>query len=66
MVDTDKVWLITGSSTGWGRALAQAALERGYRVVATARKPEHLQELRNRSPSESRLVPSRTSKCDRY
>ncbi len=37
MVSTSKVWLITGSSTGLGRALAQAALERGYRVVATAR-----------------------------
>jgi NAD(P)-dependent dehydrogenase (short-subunit alcohol dehydrogenase family) len=50
MIDTDKVWLITGSSTGFGRALAQAALERGYRVVATARQPEQLQELRDRYP----------------
>jgi NAD(P)-dependent dehydrogenase (short-subunit alcohol dehydrogenase family) len=50
MVDTDKVWLITGTSTGFGRALAQAALERGYRVVATARQPEQLQELRDRYP----------------
>jgi NAD(P)-dependent dehydrogenase (short-subunit alcohol dehydrogenase family) len=50
MVDTDKVWLITGSSSGFGRALAQAALERGYRVVATARQPEQLQELRDRYP----------------
>jgi NAD(P)-dependent dehydrogenase (short-subunit alcohol dehydrogenase family) len=50
MVNTDKVWLITGSSTGLGRALAEAALERGYRVVATARQPEQLQELRDRYP----------------
>jgi NAD(P)-dependent dehydrogenase (short-subunit alcohol dehydrogenase family) len=50
MADTDKVWLITGSSTGFGRALAQAALEQGYRVVATARQPEQLQELRDRYP----------------
>lgn len=50
MIDTNKVWLITGSSTGFGRALAQAALERGYRVVATARQPEQLQELRDRYP----------------
>jgi NAD(P)-dependent dehydrogenase (short-subunit alcohol dehydrogenase family) len=50
MIDTDKVWLITGSSSGFGRALAHAALERGYRVVATARQPEQLQELRDRYP----------------
>ncbi|KIY73994.1 NAD(P)-binding protein [Cylindrobasidium torrendii FP15055 ss-10] len=31
------VWLITGTSTGFGRELALAALERGERVIATAR-----------------------------
>ena len=32
-------WLITGSSRGFGRALAIAALAAGDRVVATARNP---------------------------
>ncbi|MEV5651389.1 oxidoreductase [Nocardia sp. NPDC052254] len=32
-----KVWLITGASTGFGRALATAAAKRGDTVVATAR-----------------------------
>ncbi|MBI4784855.1 MAG: SDR family NAD(P)-dependent oxidoreductase [Oscillatoriophycideae cyanobacterium NC_groundwater_1537_Pr4_S-0.65um_50_18] len=50
MNNTDKVWLITGSSTGLGRALAQAVLERGYHLVATARQPEQLQELSDRYP----------------
>jgi NADP-dependent 3-hydroxy acid dehydrogenase YdfG len=45
MNNTDKVWLITGSSTGLGCALAQAVLERGYHLVATARQPEQLKEL---------------------
>jgi NAD(P)-dependent dehydrogenase (short-subunit alcohol dehydrogenase family) len=40
-----KTWLITGSSRGFGRELAQAALEDSDRVVATARRPEHLREL---------------------
>lgn len=31
------VWLITGCSTGLGRALAQRVLQRGYRCVVTAR-----------------------------
>jgi len=35
-----KVWFITGASRGFGLELAQAALARGDRVVATARKPE--------------------------
>ena len=32
-----KVWFITGSSRGFGRIWAEAALERGDRVAATAR-----------------------------
>ncbi|QAY95273.1 short-chain dehydrogenase/reductase [Methylovirgula ligni] len=39
------VWFITGCSTGFGRALAQAALAHGFRVVATARDPETLAGL---------------------
>lgn len=50
MNNTDKVWLITGSSTGLGHALAQAVLERGYYLVATARQPEQLKELSDRYP----------------
>lgn len=42
---TDKVWLISGCSSGMGREIALCALQRGYRVVATARKPETLQPL---------------------
>jgi NAD(P)-dependent dehydrogenase (short-subunit alcohol dehydrogenase family) len=37
--------LITGSSRGFGREIAEAALARGDRVVATARKPEQLEDL---------------------
>jgi NAD(P)-dependent dehydrogenase (short-subunit alcohol dehydrogenase family) len=40
-----RVWLISGCSSGFGRALAQAALERGDRVVATARRPDTLADL---------------------
>src|SRR5437588_11470609 len=37
-----QVWLITGASRGLGRALTEAALAAGHRVLATARNPEHL------------------------
>ncbi len=42
---TDRVWFLTGSTSGFGRALVDAARERGDRVVATARRPEALAEL---------------------
>ncbi|KAK0460594.1 uncharacterized protein EV420DRAFT_1641144 [Desarmillaria tabescens] len=37
MSTSQLVWLITGTSTGLGRDLALAALERGEKVIATAR-----------------------------
>nr|WP_221373954.1 SDR family NAD(P)-dependent oxidoreductase [Actinoplanes polyasparticus] len=40
-----QTWFITGSSRGFGAALARAALEAGDQVVATARKPADLDEL---------------------
>ena len=43
-----KVWFITGASRGFGRIWAEAALERGDKVVATARNPESLADLKER------------------
>jgi NAD(P)-dependent dehydrogenase (short-subunit alcohol dehydrogenase family) len=40
-----QTWMITGCSTGFGRALAELLLARGEQVVATARKPEALADL---------------------
>jgi NAD(P)-dependent dehydrogenase (short-subunit alcohol dehydrogenase family) len=40
-----RVWLITGTSSGFGRAVAEAALDHGDRVVATARDPSQLSDL---------------------
>ena len=40
-----KVWFITGSSRGLGRALTEVVLAAGHLVVATARKPERLADL---------------------
>lgn len=40
-----KTWFVTGSSRGFGREIAEAALRRGDRVVATARKPDQLDDL---------------------
>jgi NAD(P)-dependent dehydrogenase (short-subunit alcohol dehydrogenase family) len=40
-----KVWFVTGSSRGLGRALVEVALEAGDHVVATGRNPERLRNL---------------------
>jgi NAD(P)-dependent dehydrogenase (short-subunit alcohol dehydrogenase family) len=40
-----KVWLVTGSSRGLGRALAHAVVASGDRLVATARHPGTLNDL---------------------
>jgi len=42
---TGKTWLVTGCSTGFGKALAKVVLERGDRVVATARRLELVEDL---------------------
>ncbi|EJL52093.1 short-chain alcohol dehydrogenase [Rhizobium sp. CF122] len=43
-----QIWLITGSSRGLGRALAEAVLAAGHRLVATARDPSQLDDLKQR------------------
>jgi len=40
-----QVWLVTGSSRGIGRALAEAVLAKGHTLVATARDPRALSGL---------------------
>jgi NAD(P)-dependent dehydrogenase (short-subunit alcohol dehydrogenase family) len=45
---TTKVWFITGTSKGFGRVWAEAALARGDRVAATARDAASLSSLVDR------------------
>jgi NAD(P)-dependent dehydrogenase (short-subunit alcohol dehydrogenase family) len=40
-----RTWLITGATSGFGRTIAEAALERGDSVVATSRNIDGLQDL---------------------
>jgi NADP-dependent 3-hydroxy acid dehydrogenase YdfG len=55
-VEGSRVWLITGASSGPGRALAESALDRGERVVATARDPKQLDDLVERFPESAMPV----------
>lgn len=45
---SQKVWFITGCSSGIGRELARAALARGDKVIATARSTSKLDDLTQR------------------
>src|SRR5712672_3069427 len=43
-----QVWLVTGSSRGLGRAIVEAGLAAGNKVLATARDTESLRDLTER------------------
>ncbi|MEU4153466.1 SDR family NAD(P)-dependent oxidoreductase [Streptomyces sp. NPDC026659] len=50
MTDKGRVWLVTGASSGFGRALAEAAVAAGDTVIGTARRPEALADLVDAHP----------------
>ncbi len=56
MSDKNRVWFITGSSTGFGRELAEQALAKGYKVAATARKTETIEDLVEKYPETARAI----------
>jgi NAD(P)-dependent dehydrogenase (short-subunit alcohol dehydrogenase family) len=53
MTTATKTFFITGVSTGFGRALAEAALAEGHKVAGTLRNPEALKEFEALKPGHS-------------
>ncbi len=51
-----KVFLVTGSSRGLGRQIAETVLAAGHSLVATARKPEQLADLAEKYGDHVRAV----------
>lgn len=51
-----KVWFITGASSGFGEALAGAALAEGHEVAATFRNAEAAREFSDKSPAALGVV----------
>jgi NAD(P)-dependent dehydrogenase (short-subunit alcohol dehydrogenase family) len=51
-----QVWLITGSARGLGRAIADAVLGAGDKLIATARNPQQLADLVERYGDNVRAV----------
>lgn len=56
MTSERKVAVVTGASTGIGRAIAERFLEDGYRVAVMARSEDGLLELKRRDPERVLLV----------
>src|SRR5580704_11305998 len=50
-----QVWLVTGSSRGLGRAIVEASLAAGNKVMATARNTESLNDLSDRYGNQVKL-----------
>ena len=48
--DRLQVWFVTGASSGFGRAITEAAAEAGETVVAAVRRPAALAELAEKYP----------------
>jgi NAD(P)-dependent dehydrogenase (short-subunit alcohol dehydrogenase family) len=55
-ISATKVWLITGSTRGLGRALAEAVLAAGHNLVATGRNPAQLKDLVARYGDQVRAI----------
>jgi NAD(P)-dependent dehydrogenase (short-subunit alcohol dehydrogenase family) len=55
MTMAQRVWLITGISSGFGRHLAEQLLDRGDYVVGTVRKPESVADLHDKFPDLLRV-----------
>ena len=53
---TDRVWLITGANSGFGKAFTEAAVAAGDVVVAAARRPDTLTELVAAHPGQVEAV----------
>jgi len=56
MSEMQKVWFVTGSSTGFGRGLVQQLLAGGAKVVATARRLEQISGFAEAYPETALTV----------
>ena len=56
MSERKRTWLITGVSTGLGRALAKAVLDRGEVVIGTLRKPAQVAEFEALAPGRAKAT----------
>jgi len=59
-----KVWFVTGTSSGFGRSIAEEVIARGDRLVATARDPKVLDDLVAKAPERILALRLDVTKAD--
>ncbi len=64
MADEDRVWFITGASSGFGHALALAVLDRGERAVLAARRTDRLEATAARYDGRALAVAMDVTEAD--
>ena len=52
----DRIWFITGASSGFGRVLAEEVLKAGGKVVATARNLDKVADLEKNYPQTAKAI----------
>jgi 3-oxoacyl-[acyl-carrier protein] reductase len=52
----DKYFLVIGATRGFGRAIAEALIEEGAKVIAVARTAEKLEELKAMAPGQVEII----------
>ncbi|MFA5630208.1 MAG: oxidoreductase [Porticoccaceae bacterium] len=60
----ERVWLISGCSTGFGRDLAELVLAKGEKVVATARNPDTIAHLAEGHEARCLVLPLDVTRGD--
>ncbi|RZK81937.1 MAG: SDR family NAD(P)-dependent oxidoreductase [Pedobacter sp.] len=60
----DKIWLITGCSTGFGRELAKQVLSLGYKAAVAARNVEDIEDIVEHYPNTAIPVTLDVTKSD--
>ncbi len=60
----NKVWFITGCSTGFGRELAKEVLTAGYKAVITSRNVNDVQDIVDEYPENAIAVKLDVTKAD--
>lgn len=60
----NKVWLITGCSTGFGRELAQLVLQLGYKAAVAARKTDDVKDIVEAYPETAIAIKLDVTKPD--
>lgn len=56
MKEKSKVWFITGASSGFGKSFATYAIDKGYKVIVTARRLDQLERIKASAPERVEAI----------